>query len=290
MSWLDDSVNALSLLGATVILILTVAVAGKYIKQMKDDTSEGELSEENWDGIGEYKNELPLGWALAFIGTIVWGIWYWFFGYPLNAYSQIGEWNEEVKSYQERFESKWANADEETLQAMGESLFLVQCAPCHGETAEGMDNKAANLTHRMDAASVAHVIEYGSAGIGKAEGQLGYPMGMMPDRNGIINMNTGMPISDEHIQKIANYIETGMPSSDSEANELFVGYCSACHGADGKGMGGMAPNLVEYDQTIINAVLDNGKKGVIGSMPAFKGRLSDVQYQALQAYIASIKE
>jgi len=32
---------------------------------------------------------------------------------------------------------------------MGESVFLVQCAPCHGVDAEGIEGKAQDLTHRI---------------------------------------------------------------------------------------------------------------------------------------------
>ena len=49
MNWLNDNVNALALLGAAVILILTFFVVGKYMKQMKTDKSSGELTQENWD-------------------------------------------------------------------------------------------------------------------------------------------------------------------------------------------------------------------------------------------------
>ncbi|HHD83784.1 MAG TPA: cytochrome C oxidase Cbb3, partial [Campylobacteraceae bacterium] len=122
----SDTVNQLALLGAAAIIILTVYVAGKYIRQMKTAESTGELSEENWDGIGEYKNPVPTGWIVSFLGTMIWGLWYWFIGYPLNAYSQIGEYNEEVKTYNAEFEKKWQNPDKETLMAMGEGVFLVQ--------------------------------------------------------------------------------------------------------------------------------------------------------------------
>ena len=76
MNRLNDNVNALSLLGAAAILILTFFVVGKYMNQMKTDKGGGELAKENWDGIGEYKNALPIGWALSFVGVIVWAVWY----------------------------------------------------------------------------------------------------------------------------------------------------------------------------------------------------------------------
>jgi cytochrome c oxidase cbb3-type subunit 3 len=144
-----DTVNQLSLVGAAAIIILTVVVVGKYIKQMKTDTSSGELADENWDGIGEYKNPLPLGWAVSMVGTMIWGLWYWFAGYPLNAYSQLGEYNEEVAAYNKTFEAQWANPSEETLHDMGEGVFLVNCAPCHGIAADGIDGKAQDLTNPM---------------------------------------------------------------------------------------------------------------------------------------------
>jgi cytochrome c oxidase cbb3-type subunit 3 len=86
----QDYVNQMALAAAAIILALTVYVAGKYIKQMKTDKSTGELTDENWDGIGEYKNELPAGWAYTFLGTMIWALWYWTVGYPVDAYSQIG--------------------------------------------------------------------------------------------------------------------------------------------------------------------------------------------------------
>ena len=32
---------------------------------MQTDKADGKLVDENWDGIGEYQNELPNGWAVA---------------------------------------------------------------------------------------------------------------------------------------------------------------------------------------------------------------------------------
>ncbi|MCF6173555.1 MAG: c-type cytochrome, partial [Campylobacteraceae bacterium] len=173
MNWLNDNVNLLTLIGAAAIIILTVGVAGKYIKQIKTDKSTGELSGDNWDGIGEYKNPLPMGWSLSYIGTIVWALWYFFFGYPVATFSQLGQYNEEVSDYTQRFESKWANPDHETLMGMGEGVFLVQCAPCHGITGDGMDKKAANLTKYDTEAFIVKTVLNGSKG-------QGYPLGEMP--------------------------------------------------------------------------------------------------------------
>ena len=87
MEWfnLGDSINQLGLLGAVAILVLTIFVAGGYIKTMKNSKAEGDLSSEDWDGIKEFKNDIPIGWGVTYLVLIIWGLWYWFVGYPLNS-------------------------------------------------------------------------------------------------------------------------------------------------------------------------------------------------------------
>jgi len=279
MNWLSDNVNQLALLGAAAILILTIGVAAKYFKQIKEGKSEGVLKEENWDGIGEYKNNSPIGWSLAFIGTIVWGVWYWLVGYPLNAYSQIGEYNEEVAAYNAKFESKWANPTKEDLLGMGEGVFLVQCSPCHGIDGTGIEGKAQDLTKRLLKKEVLDVINRGSAALGNSNGQFGYQLGMMPP---------GL-LSGADAEAVAEYVANGFKGNDKGA-ELYQSTCASCHGPDGTGMNGMAPNLREYDDTIIAKVLEHGKRGIIGTMPSFKGRLTPVQEKAVATYIRSLSE
>jgi cytochrome c oxidase cbb3-type subunit 3 len=65
--------------------------------------------------------------------------------------------------------------------------------------------------------------------------------------------------------------------------------CASCHGPDGKGMNGMAANIAEYDDTLITNVVKNGKKGALGTMPAFHDRMTPVQTKALSAYIQTLK-
>jgi len=264
---LSDPINLLTMIGAIAIAVLSAGVSAKYISQMKTDKAGGELAEENWDGIGEYKNELPAGWAYSFLGTIIWALWYWQFGYPVNAYSQIGEWNEEVKAYNQKFEEVHKNADKATLQQMGESIFLVQCAPCHGTTGDGLSGKAQDFSARMSKEQVLDVIKNG-------QNQLGYPMGAMPP-----GMASGKDAED-----IAAYVAGGMKG---EQPASFAA-CASCHGADGKGNNGMAPNLAAYDAALVSHVIEHGKKGMIGRMPSFKTTITPVQEKALTEYLQSL--
>ena len=264
---LGDSVNAITMGGAIAIAVITAAVSVKYINQMKTDTAGGELAEENWDGIGEYKNELPSGWAYSFLAVFMWSMWYGFAGYPINAYSQIGEYNEEVLAYNAKFEAMHKNADAATLKEMGESIFLVQCAQCHGSTGDGLSGRAQDFGSRMTKDQVLDVINNGS-------NQLGYAMGMMPP---------GMA-SGAQAEEIAAYVAGGM-KGDQPAS---FAACSSCHGVDGKGNNGMSPNLVEYDDVLMTHVMQNGKKGMIGKMPSFKTLITPVQEKALTSYVQSL--
>ena len=262
-----DSVNAITMGGAIAIAVITAAVSVKYINQMKTDTASGELADENWDGIGEYKNELPSGWAYSFLAVFLWSMWYGLAGYPINTYSQIGEYNEEVLAYNAKFEAVHKDADAATLQEMGESIYLVQCAQCHGNAGDGLDGKAHDFTSRMTKEQVLEAINNGS-------NTLGYPMGAMP---------AGMA-QGEGAEIIATYIAGGMKGEQPAE----YGACASCHGEDGKGMDGMSPNLVAYDATLMSHIIKNGKKGSMGKMPAFKTLITPVQEKALTVYVQSL--
>jgi cytochrome c oxidase cbb3-type subunit III len=274
-----DWVNKLAVLGAVVLVIVTSFVVTKYVRQMQNDRAGGKLADENWDGIGEYKNELPFGWAVIFLGLNIWAIWYFLAGYPVNAYSQIGEYNEEVAAHDAKFEAEHANMDDETLKEMGGSIFIVQCAPCHGLQADGIDGKAANLNVRLEEATVKHVINNG-------QGMLGFPA-PMPDRNGLMNVNTNALITDAEIDAVSKYVAGGMKGT--EGADVFAGTCAACHGADGKGMEMVAPSIADFNPTLVADVLKHGKKGAIGAMPAFNN-LTEAQVKALGAYVTDLSK
>jgi cytochrome c oxidase cbb3-type subunit III len=276
-----DWVNLLAVVGAVVLVIITAFVVTKYVRQMQNDSASGKLAEENWDGIGEYKNELPFGWAVIFLGLVIWAIWYFLAGYPVNAYSQIGEYNEEVAIHDAKFEEQYKNMDEATLKEMGGSIFIVQCAPCHGLQADGMDGKAANLQHRIAEKSVKYVLMNG--GTNNILGT-GVPM---PDRNGLMNVNTNALITDAEIDAVAEYVAGGLKGT--KGADVFAGVCAACHGPDGKGMEMVAPSIAVFNPTLVTNILKHGKKGAIGTMPAFNN-LTEVQAKALGAYVTDISK
>ena len=287
MKWfnLSDSVNSLSLLGALAILLISAFVIGGYVKKMKVAKDKVESTGEEWDGIGELKNNLPTGWAISFIAVMVWALWYFFLGYPLNSYSQIGEYNEEVKAHNAKFEQNFAGADRATLKNMGESVFLVQCAQCHGVSGDGINGVARDLTKWGSEAGIEDAIINGSEG-------MGYPLGMM-------SKAADLGIDNNTAKAIAAYVAKEISAIKSTKNENLVwqgkeafGVCASCHGEDGKGMDGSAPDLTKYGSSeFVKEVLNRGKAGSIGVMPSFTdGRLSEVQKQAVGEFISSLAE
>jgi cytochrome c oxidase cbb3-type subunit 3 len=278
-----DIVNMLAIAGAVALVIITIFVVIKYVRQMQSDTASGELADESWDNIGEYKNPVPFGWAIMFLGTMIWAAWYFTLGYPVNAFSQIGQYNKEVADKNTQFEKEYANIKGDRLVAMGESVYLVECVACHGLNADGNNEvDAADLNKRLSAKSIKYVINHGSN-----NKLLGTEM-PMPDRNGLFNSNTGALITDAEIDAVSEYVTNGMKGNDAGA-KVFAGVCAACHGPDGKGMAYVAPDIAGWNQGLIVNVLNNGKTGAIGNMPAMD-RLNAKQKEAVAAYVMSLSE
>ncbi len=259
-----DSVNALTMAGAIAIAVIVAAVSAKYINQMKTDTANGKLAEENWDGIGEYENELPSGWAYTFLAVFMWSMWYGLIGYPVNAYSQIGEYNEEVLAYNKKFEQKHKTDDAATLKEMGESIFLVQCQQCHGVTGDGLSGRAQDFTAHRSKAEVLNIIKNGQNALAAFPG--GMPAGMA---------------SGADAEAIAAYVAGGFKGQKPAA----FAACASCHGANGEGTPMVAPRINGFD---IHNTLAKGKKGKIGRMPSFSTLITPVQEKALTAYVQSL--
>ncbi len=278
-----DIVNILALAGAAALVVITVFVVIKYVRQMQTDTATGELADESWDDIGEYKNPVPFGWAIIFLGTMIWGMWYFTIGYPVNAFSQIGQYNEEVAAHDATFTKKYANIKGDELVNMGESVYLVECVACHGLNADGNGEKdAADLNSRISVKSIKYVVNHGLSGK-----LIGSDM-QMPDRTGLFNAATGALITDAEIDAVADYVANGMKGNEAGA-KVFANVCAACHGPDGKGQAYVAPDIAGWNTKLLVNVLTYGKVGVIGEMPVMD-RLNPKQKEAVAAYVMSLSK
>lgn len=296
MAWLNlqDNVNVLSLIGAAVIILATFIVAARMFAQMKEKRGEAELAEHSWDGIGEYKNPVPLGWSVVFFLAVVWMLWYFLWGYPLNSYSQIGEYNEEVQKHNAAFQQKFSTISQEDKIAMGTNLFLVQCSPCHGITGDGINGKAQNLGIWGSEEFIASVVKNGSQGLGADADGNSYLMPVMQNA-------ADLGLSDDDVKAVAAYVALKVSAIKKTANEglvdmgelVYTETCVTCHGEDGTGIIGgeaMAPDLTKYGSAAFGVeVLNRGKNGSIGSMPRFDTNiLNDIQKEAVSEYVISL--
>ncbi len=167
-----------------------------------------------------------------------------------------------------------------TQAGPGQELFAKSCAACHGAKGDQMSN--ANL------ASKDFLSRLGKEGLVKTiiQGKGGMPA---------LGQAAGGSLSDSDIQSVADYLlqtagaaASGGPSpaptappgalkpEAAGAAQLFQKTCAGCHSK---------LTLPKIDPTLVRKTIEKGiaDKG----MPAFAGRLSDADLEALVSYVAS---
>ncbi|RZJ26605.1 MAG: cytochrome-c oxidase, cbb3-type subunit III [Haliea sp.] len=246
-----------------------------------------------WDeDLREANNPMPRWWMGLFVLTIVFGLGY-LVAYPgLGSYqgqlgwSTGGEYDKDVDRANRELEPVYAAytalpadkvAADPAAMAIGQRLFLNNCAQCHGSDARGSKGFP-NLTdgdwlHGGTPEKVSETIHMGRIGV-------------MPPMAAAV----GTP---EDVKNLANYV---LSLSGSPHDSLRAGLgkgkfsaCAACHGVGGVGNPALgAPNLSDkvwlhgYGQEAIISIINTGKTN---QMPAQQGRLTDAQIHVLGAYV-----
>jgi len=91
---------------------------------------------------------------------------------------------------------------------------------------------------------------------------------------------------------LATSLTTNLFADDTQ--DLYKAKCQMCHGADGqpssvgKSMGAKAfsdPDVVKMSDADLASITSNGKS----KMPAYKGKVSDEQINALVKYVRTLK-
>lgn len=277
----------LGLVGCLVLLIVTARG-----KSGSADGSTGHV----WDGdLREMNNPMPRWWMILFIITIVFSAGYLLLYPGLGSARGVLGWSS-ASAYDQ--EQSAANAQLATVyaryaqtpapelarnpqaMAIGERLFVNNCAACHGSDARG--NKGfPNLTdddwlHGGSPETIVETITRGRHG-------------MMPPMAAAVG-------SAQDVDDVANYVLSLSDSPhDAIASERgrakFIA-CKGCHGADAKGNTAVgAPNLTDkiwlhgYGKDAIVAMVNNGKTNV---MPAQESRLTTEQIHVVGAYVWSL--
>lgn len=281
-------VAGLTAIGILACLLLLWITARKKIVSASDNTT-GHVWDED---LTEMNNPMPRWWMWMFVMTIIFA-----FGY-LAAYPGLGKFSGKLGWTQKgEYEAEVAKANAELgplyarfngmkpedvagdpqAMAIGERLFMNNCAQCHGSDArgsKGFPNLAdADWLHGGTPEKIRETLENGR-------------IGNMPPMAAAV----GTP---EDVRNLANYVLSlsGSPHDSLRASlgKPKFAACAACHGMDGKGNQTIgAPNLTDdiwlhgWGEGAITAMINNGK---VNEMPAQAGKLTEAQLGVLAAYV-----
>ena len=282
-----------------VITLVSVVACGVFLKMQSVRKVSGgstETTGHTWDeDLGEYNNPLPRWWMWLFYITIVFALVYLALYPGLGSYKGLLGWTEVGQLQQENAHAnalygpiydKFAAQDVEALAkdgdalAIGQKLFLNNCAQCHASDGGG-SRGFPNLTD-------------GDWLYGGAPQTI--EQTITNGRNGVMPP-WGPVLGAEGVKDVAHYVMSlsgGAADSIRAARgkEIFAKTCIACHGPEAKGNPALgAPNL--SDKTWLYGggeptVVETITKGRNGHMPAWKDILSPAKIHLLTAYVYSL--
>jgi len=278
---------------ATVAGILACLLLLWITARTKTPASEDNTTGHVWDeDLREMNNPMPRWWMGLFVLTIVFGLGYLFVFPGLGSYKGRFEWStdreyiKDLAKANRELEPVYAAytalpvekvATDPGAIAIGERLFLNNCAQCHGSDARG-GKGFPNLTD-------SDWLHGGSPEKIKESITLGR-IGTMPPMAEAV----GTP---EDVKNLANYVLSlsGSPHDSVRAGlgKSKFTVCASCHGIGGVGNTAVgAPNLSDriwlhgYGQEAIIQMINTGKTN---QMPAQQGRLTEAQIHVLTAYV-----
>jgi cytochrome c oxidase cbb3-type subunit 3 len=294
-----------------VITVISIVACGVFLYTCSTKrVAEGEqvgTTGHTWDeDLSEWNNPLPRWWMWMFYITIVFALCYLAFYPGLGTYtgafgwSSKGQYDDEQKQAEAQFApifAKYLQTDLKTVaadpvaHAIGERLFLSNCAQCHGSDAgggRGFPNLRDNdWLYGGDPETIKTTITNGRNGVMPP---LGAAMG-----------------GEEGVRDVAHYVLSLSGRTHDELRAVrgkpkFNTICIACHGADGKGNQTVgAPNLTDNiwlyggaEADIVRIVTQgegaSSSSGGPSAMPAHKGVLDEAKIHLLAAYVYSLSQ
>jgi len=233
---------------ATIVSIIACGVLLLAQSKRRVAGGQAETTGHTWDeDLGEYNNPLPRWWIWLFWITIAFSLAYLALYPGLGSFAGYWKWTQVGQLEQENAQAnaqfgplyeKFSGQEVAQLAldpvalAIGQKLFLNNCAQCHASDGAG-SRGFPNLTdgdwlYGGDPASIKLSI---------AEG-----------RNGIMPP-FGPALGEQGTKDVAHYVMSlsGMAADSirvERGKPLFAQTCAACHGAQGKGNPQLgAPNL-----------------------------------------------
>lgn len=280
----------ISILGIVFCLYMLFSQS-KSITQ--DEASKEEFEKKVWDGdIRELDTSAPRWFNVMYVGLCVFAFGYLLLYPGLGSFPGFLHWTAAKQVHEEQLETdrrleplyaRYADmeieaiaADDEAL-AIGQRLFLNNCAQCHGSDAQGSPSFP-NLSDNVwlwggAPEDILKTITDGRTGVMTAHA----------------NMMTPAEAADT-----AQYVRSlnGLAHDSLRVNagkRFYDQFCVACHGADAKGNQMLgAPDLTDntwlYDsseETIVEGIL----QGRNNTMPAQKDILTPEQIRVLAGWV-----
>jgi cytochrome c oxidase cbb3-type subunit 3 len=285
-------------LGSIVALVWLIFATRKGERKGETEQTMGHA----FDGIEEYDNPLPRWWFLLFVGTIIFGVIYLAL-YPglgkwpgMLGWTSSGQYERERERADEKFGPIFAKyaampipelAADEAAMKMGARLYSNYCAICHGSDAKGAHGFPSLVDEHWRWGGTPEQIQ---ASI------LAGRQAVMPAWAAILG--------DDGIRNVAAFVRQdlaglklpeGTAADLAAGKQLFATNCSACHGAEGKGMAMLgAPNLTTPGSYIYGSGLaqieQSLRYGRMGLMPAQEQYLGADKVHVLAAYVYRLSQ
>jgi cytochrome c oxidase cbb3-type subunit III len=275
---------------------VSIVACAVFLKSQSIRKAPGtETTGHQWDeDLAEYNNPLPRWWSWLFYITIAFSVVYLVLYPGLGSWpgtlgwTQVGQLKDEQATADKAFGplyDKFSATEVEALaknpeaMAVGQKLFLNNCAQCHASDGGG-SRGFPNLTDRDwlwggDASSIRASIAQGRTGA----------------------MPPFAALGEQNVKDAAHYVRSlsGLTTDSlrvARGREVFAANCVACHGAEGKGNAALgAPNLTDRtwlhgsaEETVIETIV----KGRNNQMPAHQDLLGEAKIHLLTAYVLSL--
>ncbi len=292
--WYVAAISVVSILACAVLLWLAGRVTINKPAGRVDDNTTGHVWDED---LRELNNPLPRWWMWLFVITVVFALAYLAIFPGLGSYKGMIGWStdrehsEDVRALSQQVAPLYAEFAAQPIEvltkdsralAIGESVFMNNCAQCHGSDARGSKSYP-NLTNSnagwLGERTAAHIVQTVTNG----------RTGMMPPMAAAVG-------GEQELSELANYVLSlsGSPYNDIKAfrgKSKFTA-CAACHGMDGKGNKALgAPNLTDdywlhgWGEASIVSMIKTGKTN---AMPAQSSKLTPDQIHVVAAYVLSL--
>lgn len=277
--------------------VLACAVFLYFLSRKKVKPGAVQTTGHTWDeDLAEFDNPLPRWWMMLFYITVVFSLVYLAL-FPglgniqgLLGWSSTGQYDREVakaeQTYGPLYKKFAALSVEEAAKdpaalAIGQRIFVNNCAQCHGTDARG----AKGFPNLAD-----NHWTWGGDGLAIKTSILQGRMGMMPPMAAAVG-------NEADVEAVSNYVLSlsGSPHDTNKValgKEKFEAACAACHGAEGLGNTMLgAPNLTKkiwvYGGSVasIKETITNGRQGV---MPAWQNILGEERSHLVAAYVYSL--